>query len=162
MTLSYLSRASSVAPAEKSSTLSLPLTSRRPSGRCSSMTQTILQLIWRNCRRCRVPEEVQLLTGGEASCLLYAISDSGSGQEFLLPARAARQDSPSSAGPPKARQLVVQSTAIPSMPVAPANATHTRTASSTPSFTSFLSSPNTSHTQVDTHSLVQWRVGGRH
>jgi hypothetical protein len=89
--------------------------------------------------------------------------------------RASRttEDSPSTAVPPKARQLdllrehrpycpyVVRSTTIPSLPIAPANAAHTRAASSTPSFTSFLSSSNASHTQVDTQqpgAVEGWRA----
>jgi len=47
------------------------------------------------------------------------------------------------------------------LPVAPANAAHTRAPSSTPSFTSFLSSSNSSHTQVDAQqpgAVEGWRA----
>lgn len=78
--------------------------------------------------------------------------------------------------PPKAREIdllrehrpycpyVVRSTTVPSLPVAPTNAQHLRTPSSTPSltsFTSFLSSSSTSQAQVDVQqpNVVEgWRA----
>jgi hypothetical protein len=78
------------------------------------------------------------------------------------------------APPPMARQIdllrehrpycpyVVRSTTVPSLPVGPPNAQHSRVPSSTPSFTSFLSSTsNASNVQVDSQnpSAVEgWRA----
>ncbi len=56
---------------------------------------------------------------------------------------------------------VVRSTTVPCLPVAPTSAQHSRVPSSTPSFTSFLSSSSTSHAQVDARqpSAVEgWRA----
>lgn len=90
--------------------------------------------------------------------------------------RASRSTNGENAGsalPQKARQIdllrehrpycpyVVRSTTVPSLPVAPTNATHTRIPSSTPSFTSFLSLSSNSQTQVDAQqsSVVEgWRA----
>ncbi|KAI0280840.1 C3HC zinc finger-like-domain-containing protein [Russula aff. rugulosa BPL654] len=90
--------------------------------------------------------------------------------------RASRPTNGENAGsamPQKARQIdllrehrpycpyVVRSTTVPSLPVAPTNATHTRVPSSTPSFTSFLSLSSNSHTQVDAQQssvLEGWRA----
>ena len=173
----YLSRASSVAPAENSSTPPLPVTPRRPSRRSSSMTQTntpthlaSLSEMW-SPRGSAAPDRRR-----EASLLHCTLCHRRVGLWAIISTpRASRttEDSLSTAVPPKARQLdllrehrpycpyVVRSTTIPCLPAAPANAAHTRAVSSTPSFTSFLSSSNASHTQVDTQqpgAVEGWRA----
>jgi len=118
------------------------------------------------------PRGSAVADGRRGLTLLYVMGDLGSGQYFLLPARAVRQKIVRARlDPLKARQLdllrehayVVRSTAIPTLPAAPADAAHTQTASFTPSFTSF-SSLNASHTQVDTQqpgAVEDWRgIGG--
>jgi hypothetical protein len=172
-----LSRTSSVAPAENPSTPSLPVTPRRPSGRSSSTTRTnapthlaSLSEMW-SPRGSAAPERRK-----EASLLQCTLCHRRLGLWAIIStprANRTTEDSPSTAVPPKARQLdllrehrpycpyVVRSAMIPSLPIAPANAVHTRAASSTPSFTSFLSSSNASHTQVDTQqpgAVEGWRA----
>ena len=89
--------------------------------------------------------------------------------------RASRPTNVENAGsalPQKTRQIdllrehrpycpyVVRSTTVPSLPVAPTNATHTRVPSATPSLTSFISLSSNSHTQVDAQqsSVEGWRA----
>ena len=168
--------ASTLTPAENPSSPSLPVTPRRPSGRRSSTTETntpihpaSLSVIW-SPRGSAAPDRRR-----EASLLHRTLCHRRVGLWAIISTpRASRttEDSPSTAVPPKARQLdllrehrlycpyVVRSTTIPSLPVVPANAAHTR-ATFTPSFTSFLSSSNASHTKVDTQqpgAVEGWRA----
>ncbi|KAH9003036.1 zf-C3HC-domain-containing protein [Lactarius hatsudake] len=169
----YWSRASSVAPSETCSAPPLPLTPRRPSRRSSSTTQTShlasLLEIPTSPRGSVAPDRRR-----DTSLLHCSLCHRRLGLWAIISTpRASRtaEDSASAAVPPKARQIdllrehrpycpyVVRSTTIPSLPVAPANAMHTRAPSSTPSFTSFLSSSSAS--QVDTQqpaAVEGWRA----
>ncbi|KAH9063901.1 zf-C3HC-domain-containing protein [Lactarius vividus] len=174
----YWSRASSVAPgAETSSVPPLPLTPRRPSRRSSSTTQTNTPIhpaslleISTSPRGSVAPDRRR-----DTSLLHCSLCHRRLGLWAIIStprASLTAEDSPSAAVPPKARQIdllrehrpycpyVIRSTTIPSLPVAPANAAHTRAPSSTPSFTSFLSSSSASHTQVDTQpgAVEGWRA----
>ncbi|KAH9031783.1 zf-C3HC-domain-containing protein [Lactarius pseudohatsudake] len=170
----YWSRASSVAPTETCSAPPLPLTPRRPSRRSSSTTQTNTPIhlaslleIPTSPRGSVAPDRRR-----DTSLLHCSLCHRRLGLWAIISTpRASRTAEDSPAVPPKARQIdllrehrpycpyVVRSTTIPSLPVAPANAAHTRAPSSTPSFTSFLSSSSAS--QVDTQrpaAVEGWRA----
>ncbi|KAI9439918.1 zf-C3HC-domain-containing protein [Lactarius indigo] len=175
----YWSRASSVAPAETSSAPLVPLTPRRTSRRSSSTTQTNTPTHLASLPETPIPwsprGSVAPDRRRDTSLLHCSLCHRRLGLWAIISTpRASRtaEDSSNAAVPPKARQIdllrehrpycpyVVRSTTIPSLPVAPANVAHTRAPSSTPSFTSFLSSSSASHTQVDTQpSAVEgWRA----
>lgn len=176
----YWSRASSVAPAEISSAPPLPLTPRRPSGRSVGTTQTNTP-----SRLASLPEiptpwsprgSVAPDRQKDTPLLHCSLCHRRLGLWAIIStprASRANEDGPSATVPLKARQIdllrehrpycpyVVRSTTIPSLPVAPVNAAHTRAPSSTPSFTSFLSSSSASHTRVDTQqpgAVEGWRA----
>ena len=174
----FLSRASSVAPAEISSTPPPPLTPQRPSGRSSSTTQTNTPTHLASLPETPTPwsprGSVTPDRRREASLLHCSLCHRRLGLWAIISTpRASRTTEDNTAIPTKARQIdllrehrpycpyVVRSTTIPSLPVAPANAAHTRASSSTPSFASFLSSSSASHTQVDTQqpgAVEGWRA----
>src|SRR5712671_3468220 len=170
------SRASSVAPQETSTAPAFPHTPRRPSG-LGGANQLRTPSSRAVSRETPIPSSPRSSVAPErrkdtsllhcSLCLrrlgLWAV---GSIPRSGNPT----DDNTSSALPQKGRQIdllkehrpyspyVVRSTTIPSLPVVP---THTRLPSSTPSFTSFLSSSSTPHAQVDTQqtSAVEgWRA----
>ena len=174
------SRASSVAPQETpSAPLSIPRTPRRLSGIGSpSQIKTPRRVtpsdipIPYSPRSSVAPERRR-----DTSLLCCTLCHRRLGLWSVGPAPRASHPADGntcSAPPPKARQIdllrehrpycpyVVRSTTVPSLPVGPTNAQHSRVPSSTPSITSFLSSTSSaSSAQVDSQkpSAVEgWRA----
>lgn len=158
----YWSRASSVAPAETCSAPPLPLTPSRRSSSTTPIHLASLLEIPTSPRGSVAPDRRR-----DTSLLHCSLCHRRLGLWAIISTPRASRTAEDTAVPPKARQIdllrehrpycpyVVRSTAIPSLPVA----AHTRAPSSTPSFTSFLSSSSAS--QVDTQqpaAVEGWRA----
>src|SRR6266404_2406751 len=139
----YTSRASSVSPAEISSALPLPLTPRRPvrhSSTTRTNTPTHLALLLETPNLLS-PPSVSPDRRRDTSLLHCSLCHRRLGLWAIISTprmNRASENGPSTAEPPKARQFdllrehrpycpyVVRSTTIPSLPVAPSHAAHTR------------------------------------
>ncbi|KAH9987303.1 C3HC zinc finger-like-domain-containing protein [Russula compacta] len=172
------SRASSLAPQETPATPSFPQTPRRLSGLSGSSQintppsrRTASDTIPWSPRGSVAPER-----RGDTSVLHCSLCHRRLGLWAVGLAPRANRHTDGNSGqalPQTARQIdllrehrpycpyVVRSTTVPSLPVALTNATHTRVPSSTPSFTSFLSSSSISRAQVDMQqpgAVEGWRA----
>ncbi len=176
------SRASSVAPQETPAASTIPQTPRRSSGingahqnkapsPASRTTSHDTATTW--SPRASVAPELRRDTSLLHCALCHRRLGLWAVGSAPRASRPTNGENTGSALPQKPRQIdllrehrpycpyVVRSTIVPSLPIAPTNASHTRVPSSTASLTSFLSLSSNSHTQVDaqqSNAVEGWRA----